>query len=95
VNFFHPAQHENALGPEYIFKWERAYPQKGDTVILRQHFEVIKRDNGKILGETTLYQRGGSALLSLLFLSSDYTYPSINDSCGGTLLNQIFINSTK
>lgn len=93
-NFFRPTQKENALGPEYIFKWERTYLRKGDPVILRQHHEVIRRTDGKLLGETTLYQRGGGDLLSPPFESSGYTCPPILESSNDALFKRIFIKST-
>jgi hypothetical protein len=94
INFRRYTQGENSLGPEYIFKREEKHYRKSNPELIRYHYEVIRRSDGKNLGETTLYQRGGSDLLRLLLLSSSYECPSTNDSGDGTLLNRIFIKST-
>lgn len=92
-NFFRPTQNENALGPEYIFKWERTYLRNGNPDIIRTHHEVIRRADSKLLGETTYYERGGGDL-PIPGAPSSYICPSIDDSGVGSLFKQVFINST-
>jgi hypothetical protein len=91
-NFFNPSQKEDALGPEYIFKWERSYIRTGNPNIVRTHHEVIRRIDGKLLGETTFYSRGGGDL-PLPGQPSSYECPPIDDSGVGSLFKGIFINS--
>ena len=62
VNFYKPTQKENALGPEYIFKWELHYFKKGNPSIHRSHTQVFRRSDGKLLGEAIDYSRGGGDL---------------------------------
>ncbi len=93
-NFFYPTRKENALGPEYIFKWEITDLRKGNPSLTRQHHEVIRQADGKLLGETTLYSRGGGDL-PLPGQPSSYTCPPIPEAGNNVLLKQIFINSTR
>lgn len=62
VNFYKPTQKENALGPEYVFRREITYFRKGDPDIFRMHTQVIRRSDGKLLGESVFYKRGGGDL---------------------------------
>ena len=93
INFFRPTQNENALGPEYIFKWERSYLRKGKPNLYRIHAEVIRRADSKKLGETTLYERGGGDL-PIPGASSSYICPPTSEAGDVALRKQIFIPST-
>jgi len=62
VNFYKPTQGENALGPEYIFKWDLRYLKEGNPSLHRSHTQVFRRSDGKLLGEAIDYSRGGGDL---------------------------------
>ncbi len=70
INFFRPTQGENALGLEYIFKWEIYDYKKGnpaskgpqESVMGRDHFQIIRKSDMKLLGEFVLYSRVGGDL---------------------------------
>lgn len=62
INFYHPTQGENTLGPEYLFKQETTYYRQGNPEMSRSHYQVIRRSDNKLLGETILYGRGGGDL---------------------------------
>jgi len=59
VNFYNPTQGENSLGKDYVFKQENKYYQRGNPEMWRTHLEVIRRTDGKTLGESTSYSRRG------------------------------------
>ncbi len=64
INFYHPTKGENALGTEYIWKWDVKYLQPGgdpkaDPRMGRDHFMVFRRSDGKLLGESISYSRYG------------------------------------
>jgi len=59
VNFFHPSNGELALGPEYIWVREQVYLKKGNPSMSRIHQKVIRRSDGKLLGESIRYSRSG------------------------------------
>jgi hypothetical protein len=94
INFLRYTQGENALGAEYIFKREITYFEKVNPHIIRFHSKVIRRDDSKLLGETTLYKRSGGDL-PLPGYPSSYFCPSVNEADVNALLKQIFIKSTE
>lgn len=100
VNFFKPTQGENALGPEYIFKWEIEWfvspkdPASHDFRMSRQYFSVIRSIDRKLLGETVIYGRGGGDIPGAWF-PSGYGCPPISEAGNNAFLKRIFINSSK
>ncbi|QDX80633.1 hypothetical protein B9N43_04860 [Denitratisoma sp. DHT3] len=63
INFYRATQGENALGPEYSFVEEIRYYQSGNPELWRSLYRVIRRSDGKTLGESIGYsRRGGDAL---------------------------------
>lgn len=62
VNFYRPDQGENALGPEYLFKRDTLYYKQGTPDFFRLHTKVIRRSDGRLLGESVFYKRGGGDL---------------------------------
>lgn len=62
IDFYRPTQKENALGPEYVFKQETHYYSKGDPEMWRARYQVTRRVDQKLLGETILYGRAGGDL---------------------------------
>jgi hypothetical protein len=61
-NFYKPTQRENALGPEYVFRWDLHYILKGNPSLHRSHTQVFRRSDNKLLGEAIDYSRGGGDL---------------------------------
>lgn len=64
VNFYHPTQGENSLGPEYIWKLEVKYlhpggDPKASPRMWRFHAQVLRRSDGHLLGESVSYSRYG------------------------------------
>lgn len=62
IEFYHPTQGENALGSEYIFRSEKYYYRKTDPEMSRRVYQVIRRADNKLLGESVVYGRGGGDL---------------------------------
>lgn len=62
INFYNQTQKENALGPEYVFKWDLHYIRSGNPSLHRNHNVVLRRSDGKVLGESIGYSRGGGDL---------------------------------
>jgi hypothetical protein len=59
VNFYRPTQGEDALGPQYLLKTDARYLRQGDRSLRRYHLQVIRRLDGKVLGESTTYDLAG------------------------------------
>ncbi|MBY0498999.1 MAG: hypothetical protein K2P74_05205 [Nitrosomonas sp.] len=97
INFYQPTQGENALGQEYIFKWDRYNYKKRDSAqgpqevaIRRNHFKIIRKLDMKLLGELILYSRVGGDLPGP-WAPSSYRCPGleINENI---LMRKIFVN---
>ena len=86
-NFYKPADDENALGPEYLFLSEIYYYRKGNPQVARYHIQVIRRKDGKMLGESVSYGRGGGDLPSPSYGSSFHCPKEYGDI---PLLTRIF-----
>lgn len=59
INFYKPTQGENALGVEYLYKRETTNSLHGNAEIRRDHIKIIRRSDGKLLGEFIHYVRAG------------------------------------
>ncbi len=102
INFYRPTQGENALGPDYIFKWDIHYYKKGDPaaigsqdiVMRRTHIKVIRKSDMKLLGEFVLYSRGGGDLPGP-WVPSSYRCPNAFEASSSMLRKKIFIKSTE
>lgn len=91
-NFYRPDQGENALGAEYVFKWEMSYLKKGNPSLQRSHTQIFRRDDHKLLGEVIDYSRGGGDLPGPWHPSA-FTCP---EGAGHiVLLTKIFLKSEK
>ena len=88
-SFYKPTQGENALGSDYIFKEARQYYRRGNPEMSRSHYQVIRRSDGKLLGETVLYGRGGGDMPGPWHESS-FTCPDPNSAGDVALLVAIF-----
>ena len=62
INFAQYTEGENALGPEYVFKTNIQYYRQSNPRMLRIHYQILRRADRKLLGETVLYGRGGGGL---------------------------------
>ncbi|MDO8262400.1 MAG: hypothetical protein Q7T21_04145 [Gallionella sp.] len=62
INFYRPDQGENALGTEYVFKRETVYYKQGNPDFFRLYTRVFRRSDGRLLGESVFYKRGGGDL---------------------------------
>ncbi len=102
INFYRPTQGENALGPEYVYKWDIHYYRKGDPVsqgshvaaMKRDHIKIIRKSDMKLMGEVAMYQRGGGDLPGP-WMPSSYHCPDRLEANEGILMHQIFINSNE
>lgn len=63
-NFYKPDEGDNALGREYIFRSKVSFYRKGNPQVARYRIQVIRRDDGKLLGESVSYGRGGGDIPS-------------------------------
>ena len=61
INFERPTLGENSLGPEYLVKDETRFlrPENKQPAILRHHYQVFRRSDGKLMGERIAYARRG------------------------------------
>jgi len=99
INFYKPTQRENALEPEYIFKWDIHYYKKSDpsrqdiheSSMKRDHIQIIRKSDMKLLGEFVLYRRAGGDLPGPWHPSS-YRCPGLEEN-EIILIKQIFKDS--
>lgn len=97
VNFFRASQGENALGPEYRFKWDQQYlygrehttRHSGEISMRRDHFQVMRKVDGKLLGELVTYHRAGGDLPGP-WNPSSYRCPEADESRETELMRRIF-----
>ena len=88
VNFYRPIDGENALGPEYVWKWNLRYYRKGNPSFYRSHIQIYRKSDGKLLGESVSYKRGGGDLPGP-WHGSSFMCPEL--SVKNDVLRQIFI----
>ena len=94
INFYRPTQGENALGPEYFYKFDIHYYRSGNPQMSRYHIQVVRRSDGKLLGEAISYGRGGGDIPSPMHESS-FSCPSPSEVGEIALFKQIFSISSK
>ena len=92
INFYKPTQGENALGSVYIYKSEDHYYQEGNPAMVRYHHQVIRRSDGKKLGEAISYGRGGGDFPGP-WEASNYHCPPTSESSEIVLFKKIFFKS--
>jgi hypothetical protein len=92
IDFYRATQHENGLGPEYLFREDIKYFRRDNPQIRRIHYEVFRRVDGKLLGETVIYDRGGGDLCGP-WQPSGFFCPDINRAGEIDLFTKIFILS--
>lgn len=74
---------------EYYFKSEDTYLNKNEPYILRAVTQIIRRNDGKILGESVRYGRGGGDIPGP-WHPSTFDCPAIKDA-EGKLESSIFV----
>jgi len=90
ITFYRPTQGENALGPEYLFKEQKSYYRKGNPEAWRNHYQVIRRSDRKLLGESISYsRRGGDGAIPLPMHDSSFGCPK--NAGDASLLRLIFV----
>ncbi len=62
-------------GDEYYYESETKYLRSGDPQLLRMRTQIIRRNDGKVLGEIIRYARGGGDIPGPWHLSS-FTCPN-------------------
>jgi len=87
VKPYDPTQGENALGPEYALKTSVDYIRQGNPSLRRYHVQVIRKRDGKLLGESIGYDRGGGDLPGP-WQPSSFSCPTQH---GEIVLSRIFI----
>ena len=99
INFYHPTKKKAALGDEYIFKNKTEQIRSGTTIqipsdaeILRFQFQVIRKGDGKLLGESVLYSRRGGDVPALAHPST-FTCPGFDQADDIVLLKKVFIRA--
>jgi hypothetical protein len=92
INFYKPTQGENTLGAEYIYKNENLYLREGDPSLRRDHVQIYRKSDLKLLGELVSYVRGGGDLPGP-WQPSAYRCPNAQDAGFVALLNRIFLKS--
>ena len=92
INFYKPTQGENTLGMEYLFKRNQHFYREGDPEMSRIHYQIFRRSDGKLLGETILYGRGGGDLPGP-WHGSSFTCPEHAEAGINVLLQKMFIQS--
>lgn len=98
INFYHPSQKENTLGPEYIYKWHihdhvEGHPAVNgaqEIAVRRDHVEIYKKSTMKLLGEVVKYHRAGGDLPGP-WMPSSHHCPGALEANEGVLMKQIFI----
>lgn len=90
INFYRPDQGENALGLDYVFKKNLHYYRQDAPTLIRHHYQVIRRSDGRLIGETISYGRGGGDIPGPWHPSS-FTCPDIVVAGPNALLKAVFI----
>jgi hypothetical protein len=90
IDFYRPTQGENALGPDYLFRFQTTYYREGNPRMSRMHFQVIRRADQKLLGESVLYSRVGGDVPAPMH-DSRYVCPSSASANEMALFRTIFI----
>lgn len=90
VKPYDPTQKENALGPDYIVKWNVQHYRDGEPSMRRDHFQVIRQSDLKLLGEAISYSRRGGDIPGPWHPSSLRCPDQADDVM---LIKQVFIHS--
>lgn len=97
INFFHFSQGENALGPEYVFKWAEEFLHPGgnrmaNPKMIRDHLQIFRRSDMRLLGELISYGRiGGSPIGKLTGWHHPSSYYCPENLGSYKLFNGVFV----
>jgi len=89
INFYQRMS-KNPLGPEYILESRIDYYRRGNPEMWRNYYRVIRRNDGKVLGESVSYSRRGGDLPGPWHESSFGCPAHIGDA---TLLKEVFVKA--
>lgn len=92
--FYKPTKGEGALGSEYLFKRDTHYYRQGNPEMSRVYYQVIRRSDGKVLGETVLYGRGGGDMPGP-WHDSSFSCPTPAEAGPNVLLKRVFVVSSR
>jgi hypothetical protein len=102
VNFYKPTQGENALGSDYIYKWDIHYYKKGEptlngaqeTAMRRDAIKITRKSDMKVLGEFVTYHRAGGDLPGP-WMPSSYRCPDIQQANEVVLMGRVFTKTNE
>jgi hypothetical protein len=89
INFYRRMS-KDPLGQDFIFESRMDYYRKGNPEMWRNYYRVIRKNDGKVLGESVSYSRRGGDLPGPWHESSFGCPANISDA---TLLRKVFVNS--
>lgn len=97
INFYRPTRNEDAAGSDYTFRESVQYYRRGDadagtgqSVMTRRQYQLFRKADGKLLGETVLYGRRGGDMPGPWHPSS-YSCPDPSQAGDVALLSRIFV----
>lgn len=88
VLLYQPTKRENALGNNYLFKSDTEFIRKNNPKIWRDQYQIHRRSDGKLLGESIGYSRVGGDLPGPWHPSSFGCPPNAGDA---SLVKKIFV----
>ena len=77
---------------DFFYEWDITYYKKGNPEMWRSHFKVVRRLDGKLLGESVIYSRRGGDFPGP-WQDSSYSCPE--DKGIPQLKKQVFISGTQ
>jgi len=89
INFYRRAS-KDPLGPDYAFESRIDYLRKGNPEMWRNFYRVIRRVDGKVLGESIAYSRRGGDLPGP-WQESSFGCPANTGDVA--LLKEVFVNA--
>jgi hypothetical protein len=89
INFYRRTATE-PLGAEYIFESKIDYYRKGNPEMWRNIYRVVRRSDGRVLGESVSYSRRGGDLPGPWHESS---FGCPDDAGDAVLLRQVFVKA--
>jgi hypothetical protein len=97
-NFYKPNRGEDALGSEYIYKFERKNYREGvptirsgEVAVERILMQITRRSDKKLLGEAKIYNRAGGDIPGP-WMPSGYTCPTSAEVNELALMENVFIS---
>ncbi len=91
INFYKPTQGENTLGTEYVYRSTNFSIRQNNPDLRRDHVQIFRKSDMKLLGEVTTYVRGGGDLPGP-WQPTAYRCPDGSNANGVVLMNKVFTN---